>query len=98
MSVYQKLVTWLSTSWPTAENSDRVFIQIGHILGGYAITVTAMLHGHPWWVGLILTEAWAAPKEFWFDYKYENAATRGSSPLDFSMYQVGMLLALLNLL
>ena len=32
----------------------------------------------------------AAFKEFWWDYHYEDAATRGSSLLDFSMYMVGL--------
>ncbi len=95
MRLYSKVVSWLSTPWATAENADRVFIQIGHILGGYAIAVTAMYFGHPFWVGALLTEVWAVPKEFWFDYKYENATQRGSSPLDFSMYQVGLGLAYL---
>lgn len=32
----------------------------------------------------------AAFKEFYWDYKYEDAATRGSSLLDFSMYMAGL--------
>lgn len=95
MSLYYKLKTWLSAPWPTAENADRVFIQIGHILGGYAIALTAIHHGLPFWAGALLVEVWAVPKEFWFDYKYENAGQRGSSPLDFAMYQVGLALVLL---
>jgi hypothetical protein len=70
-----------------------VFIQIGHLLGGYAIVLT-LYHFYPHlWLGAVVVESWAVPKEFWFDYKYEDAATRGSSPLDFAMYQVGLALA-----
>lgn len=95
MSLYQKAVNWLTTPWPTAVTADKVFIQIGHVLGGYAIALTTMYFGGPLWLGAVLTEMWAIPKEFWFDYKYESAAVRGSSPLDFSMYQVGLGLAAL---
>jgi hypothetical protein len=95
MSLYSKLSSWLATPWPSAELADRIFIQIAHILGGYSIALTAMYFGSPLWFGVILVEAWAVPKEFWFDYKYENAAQRGSSLLDFSMYQVGLILAAL---
>lgn len=95
MGLYAKLVSWLSTPWPLAENADRVFIQLGHVLGGYSIAMTAMYFGHPLWVGATLVQVWAVPKEFWWDYRFENAAQRGSSPLDFSMYQVGLGLAML---
>lgn len=95
MSLYAKAVSWLSTPWTTAENADRVFIQLGHVLGGYAIFLTAFAHGLPLWACAALVEVWAVPKEFVFDYLVEDAAQRGSSPLDFSMYQVGLLLALL---
>lgn len=33
-------------------------------------------------------------KEFWYDQNYENAETRGSNLLDFSMYQAGAYVAL----
>lgn len=95
MSLYARLAAWLSEPWSSAENADRVFIQIGHVLGGFGIALTTMYFGHPLWLGATLVEAWAVPKEFWFDYKYEDAAQRGSSPLDFSMYQVGLGLAAL---
>lgn len=36
----------------------------------------------------------AAIKEFWWDYKYEDAATRGSSLLDFSMYLCGLIIGI----
>jgi hypothetical protein len=90
MSLYSKTKSWLSASWPTAENADKVFIQIGHILGGYAIAMTALYFGRPFWMAALLVETWAIPKEFWFDYKYESASQRGSSFLDFSMYQIGL--------
>lgn len=97
MSLFIRLKTWLSQPWTTAENSDRVFIQIGHILGGYAIALTGY-HFYPHlWLGALLVQVWAVPKEYWFDFVYEDAAQRGSSNLDFSMYQVGLGLALLVL-
>lgn len=97
MNLFVRLKKWISSPWTTAQNSDRVFIQIGHLLGGYAIVLTAYFFYPHLWLGPLLVNAWAIPKEFWFDYKYEDAATRGSSPLDFAMYNVGMLLALLVL-
>lgn len=94
MNPISKLKAWLSTPWTTAENADRVFIQIGHILGGYAIVFTTF-HFYPHlWLGAILTEVWALSKEFWFDVKYEKASVRGSSLLDFIFYQIGLLLAM----
>jgi hypothetical protein len=94
VSLYAKAVAWLSTPW-AAENADRVFIQIGHVLGGAVIFLLAFVHGLPLWACAGLVEAWAVPKEFVFDYLVEDAAQRGSSPLDFSMYQVGLALAFL---
>lgn len=95
MTLLNKLKIWLATSWLTAKNADRVFIQIGHILGGYSIALTANHFHAPLWLCALLVEAWAIPKEFWFDYRFEDAATRGSSPLDFAMYQVGLAIAAL---
>lgn len=97
MNLFTQLKNWLEAPWPAALNADRVFIQVGHILGGYAIVFTAF-HFYPHlWLGLLLTEAWALPKEFWFDIKYEKATIRGSSLLDFLMYQVGAVLVALVL-
>ena len=36
-----------------------------------------------------------AIKEFWYDQKYENAVTRGSNLLDFSMYILGAVITLI---
>jgi hypothetical protein len=97
MNLYTKIKTWLGRPWPTALNVDRAFIQVGHVVGGYAIVLTGY-HFYPHlWLAPLLVNAWAGPKEFWFDYRYEDAATRGSSPLDFSMYNLGLLLAMLVL-
>lgn len=90
----EKIKAWLSAPWQ-AKNVDRVFIQIGHIVGGYAIFLTALHHGYPAWLSAALVEVWSVPKEFWFDVKYESASVRGSGLLDFSMYQVGLLLSIL---
>lgn len=97
MNLFNKLRAWLSSPWTTAENADKVFIQIGHVLGGYAIALTGY-HFYPHlWLAPVLVNAWAVPKEWWFDFRYENAATRGSSLLDFIMYEVGLALAMLVL-
>lgn len=45
-------------------------------------------HGYLWALGFGIPAA--ALKEFWWDYAYEDAATRGSSLLDFSMYLAGL--------
>lgn len=68
--------------------------QIAHALAGYAAVLTLfVLHVHYAvpiaWVGMT---AFAAGKEFWFDYKYESATERGSSFEDFCFYIVGLIL------
>jgi hypothetical protein len=95
VNLYSKLKAWLAIPWTTATNADRAFIQVGHILGGYSIAMSANHFHAPLWLCAVLVQVWAVPKEFWFDYRYEDAATRGSSPLDFSMYQVGLAFAAL---
>jgi hypothetical protein len=76
------LKTWIVAHWTS------ILAQIGHFLAGYAFILTGYRFGSAPLGGALL-EVWAIPKEFWFDYKYEDAATRGSSVLDFAMYQVG---------
>lgn len=45
-------------------------------------------HGHL--IGFLAGVPAAAFKEFYWDYHYEDAVTRGSSLLDFSMYMAGL--------
>lgn len=67
--------------------------QAAHLCAA-ALAMTILSHhvhnGH-WW-GLAVGIPAAALKEFWYDEKYEDPATRGSSLLDFSMYMVGLLI------
>lgn len=63
----------------------------------FAVAALAMVvvgkyipHGHLY--GFLIGVPAAALKEFWYDFKYEDAATRGSSLLDFSMYMAGLVL------
>jgi Negative regulator of sigma F len=39
---------------------------------------------------LIIGAAAAAVKEFWYDYHYETVDERGSSPMDFTFYVLGL--------
>lgn len=68
--------------------------QFAHFFTSYAIVLTACLWGtRP---GLIIGAGmvlFAALKEFWFDAKYEDVETRGSSPRDFAFYASGVALA-----
>jgi hypothetical protein len=69
--------------------------QFAHFFTAYALVFTL---GHfCGWKGLLTGAlamlAWSTPKEFWYDARYENAAVRGSSLLDWAMYQAGSLAA-----
>jgi hypothetical protein len=79
---------WAKNHWA------GLLAQIGHFLAGYAFALTGYRFHHVWISGVLL-EVWAIPKEFWFDYKYEDAVTRGSSPLDFALYQIGFVVGCL---
>jgi hypothetical protein len=70
--------------------------QVAHCATTYAITFTiyAKWGFHGWLIGAIGVLLYAAVKEFWYDAKYENAATRGSDLEDFSFLVAGPLLAL----
>lgn len=58
---------------------------------------SARWHGPSKYIAAIVVVLLAALKEFWFDRKYEDAATRGSDVEDWSYYVVGTALALLVL-
>lgn len=73
------------------ETFDSV-CQIAHTLAGTLIVVlAAYFFGAPLaGVGLML--AWAIPKEFWYDLRYEPAAISGGldgSATDFGFYCLG---------
>ena len=85
---------------PSATTSVNKFIweftgQFAHASAGYIAISTIKQHTNVHKVLEIITAigvAAAAFKEFYWDYHYEDAATRGSSLLDFSMYMVGIAL------
>lgn len=79
-------------------NSTFNFVaQMTHVLGGSLLTLAPVyLFGDEsliYSVPIVLVIA--AFKEFYIDYKYEDADTRGSSLLDFIMYCVGICVTLL---
>lgn len=80
-------------------NDSTVLAQFGHVLGAYAIVITADYFTHKRWVawtfgGLMMLYAFF--KEFWFDANFEIPhQTFKDNMLDFSMYLLGVLLALL---
>jgi len=66
--------------------------QAAHCMAGYLAVSKAKQYGgrRTQSIVTVVGVAAAAIKEFWWDYKYEDAATRGSSLLDFSMYMIGI--------
>jgi ABC-type dipeptide/oligopeptide/nickel transport system permease component len=71
--------------------------QIAHALAGYAAVLTLVLLGvpHAVVVACVIVTLYALVKEFWWDYKYEDAVTRGSSLEDFVFYIVGLILGII---
>ncbi len=69
--------------------------QMSHILCGATLVLGTLVFfgNHPLRYILPAFTAITAVKEFWYDQHYENAATRGSNLLDFSMYQTGAYVA-----
>jgi hypothetical protein len=64
--------------------------QFAHFFTAYAIVLTGCFFGLiPGVVAAIGMFLFAIIKEFWFDMKYEDEATRGSSPRDFIFYCLG---------
>jgi hypothetical protein len=74
----------------------NIVAQIAHTLAGYAAIVTLILLGVPHAVVIasVSVTLYALVKEFWWDYKYEDAVTRGSSVEDFVFYIVGLILGI----
>lgn len=79
----------------TYDQTAAVAFQLCHLLIANYIVVQGSAHtGHKnlWALAVIL---FATVKEFWYDYRYEDAKTRGSSLLDFTVYVSGVALAYL---
>lgn len=74
----------------------NVVAQLAHFAGGLAIVFGAYsLWGmHAALIATGILAVVAAVKEFWYDYRYETPAERGSSALDFAIYLVGAGIAL----
>ena len=87
----------LSTSQITVSKFIWTFTaQASHLMAGYlVVSKTKQYGGHKaaWIVAGIGTAA-AAFKEFYWDYRYEDVETRGSSLLDFAMYMTGIVLGI----
>ena len=64
--------------------------QMAHIFFGATLTFACMIF-YPDYILYVLGVyvIATAVKEFWYDDKYENELTRGSSLLDFAAYQAG---------
>ncbi len=63
--------------------------QAGHFAGGLAVVWGLHILWHAGLLGLIGVIAFAAVKEFWWDYRYESPEVRGSSVTDFVFWTVG---------
>lgn len=80
-------------------NDANVLAQIGHVLGGYGIVLTAaFLGGRVYAVSFAAAlMVYAAVKEFWYDARFElPKQTWQDNVLDFSMYGVGTILGLVT--
>ncbi len=86
----------LTNVWMT---DATVIAQINHVLASYAIILTVNRFTRKQWIvnlTSVLMALYALLKEFWFDATYEIPhQTFKDNMLDFSMYSVGILLALL---
>lgn len=71
--------------------------QMAHIFFAGFVVFTAQHFGVGWY-GIVGLVVFAAIKEFWYDYRYESLAVRGSSVRDFFFYLVGIVLAVLVLI
>ena len=68
--------------------------QNAHMLAGSTVAFcTLALYPLALWYVIAAFAAVTAVKEFWYDQKYENAATRGSNLNDWVHYQIGWILA-----
>lgn len=76
-----------------------VLAQINHVLASYAIVLSVNHFTRKRWIATVfalLMALYAGLKEFWYDATYEIPhQTTKDNMLDFSMYVVGILLALL---
>lgn len=70
-------------TWTVAAQSAHISV------AALVMIACARFHANMWYAIPVCVAA-AAVKEFWYDYQYEDAATRGSSLLDFSMYMCGI--------
>ena len=73
--------------------------QASHVAIAAAIVSlsSARFHGHAKYIAAVIVILTAAIKEFYFDQRYEDAATRGSNLEDWSYYIAGVIVALLIL-
>jgi hypothetical protein len=78
----------------------QVLANIGHVLGGYAVLITAAMFTRDL---RLLSEVEAAMavyvlfKEYWFDLRYEDGETFASSTEDAAGYLIGSVSAVLLL-
>jgi hypothetical protein len=79
----------------TDERFNNMVAQFAHALAGYSVLLTFVFLHVPYGflLAIGLVTAYAAVKEFWYDYRYEDAVTRGSSLEDFVFYIVGLAIA-----
>jgi hypothetical protein len=76
-------------------NDPDVLAQIGHVLGGYAVVITAAMFTQAWPGWALAMIVYAAIKEFWYDANYEIPKQSWQDNLtDFSMYCAGVGLGL----
>ncbi len=68
--------------------------QASHLMAGYlVVSKTKQYGGHKAaWIVAGIGTATAAFKEFYWDFRFEDVETRGSSLLDFTMYATGIIL------
>lgn len=77
---------------------NDISYQMNHFLLALSFSVLWVLRWHhSLLVAGISVTAFATFKEFWWDLKFEGASVVGSGLLDFSFYELGLLVAVLLL-
>ena len=64
--------------------------QLAHVFSGICFGFFPAHFGLSLWIVVPLWLAVFAAKEFWYDYRYESAAVRGSSLKDFCFCVLGL--------
>jgi len=74
--------------------SSDTLAQFAHVGWGAMLVFIITLLSKRLWLAVALVAGFATGKEFIYDYIWEDAVTRGSSPKDWAFWIVGVAVAL----